>query len=320
MLISRYMLSMLSTSLLFASAGIVGGQDYPNKPIRMVANAAGGSGDITARLIAQGMSGPLGQAIIIDNRPSGQIQAEIVAKAPPDGYTLLVAGGSIITLPLLKKTSYDVLADFSPITLATREPAVLVVYPSVPAKSVKELIALAKAKPGELNYSSGQAGSSNHLAAELFKSMAGVNIVHVAYNGTPQLLGAAISGEVQLSFPSVPSAMASIKSGRLRALAVTSAQPTALAPGLPTVSGSGVPGYESASITALFAPAKTPELVIKRLNQEIVRFLKTAEPREQLFNIGSETVGSSPEQLTTAVKADMERLGKLIKDAGLKLD
>jgi len=248
------------------------------------------------------------------------MQAELVSKAPPNGYTLLVAGGSIVTLPLLTKTSYDLLKDFSPITLATREPSLVVVSPAVPAKTVKELVALAKAKPGELNYSSGRAGSSTHLSGELFKFMAGVNIVHIAYNGTPQLLGAAMSGEVQIAFPSAPSAAPHIKSGRLRALAVTSAEPSPLTPGLPTVAAAGLPGYESVSMTALFAPAKTPETVIKRLNQEIVRYIKTAEPKEQLFNIGSETVGSSPEQLTAAVKADMDRLGKVIKDAGLKLD
>jgi tripartite-type tricarboxylate transporter receptor subunit TctC len=316
----RYAIGTFLACLTALNSGLVFGQDFPSKPIRLVANAAGGSGDFAARLIAQGITGSLGQPVIIDNRPSGQIQAETVTKATPDGHTLLVAGGSIIILPLLQRTSYDPVKDFSPVTLATREPAVVAVFPALPAKSIKELIALARTKPGELNYSSGQAGSSNHLAAELFKSMAGVSITHIAYKGTGPLLSALMGGEVQLAFPSAPSAAPHIKSGRLRALAVPSSEPSALAPGLPTVAASGVPGYESVSMTAIFAPAKTPDAVIKRLIHEMVLYLRTAEAKEQLFNSGSETVASTPAELAAAVTADMDRLGKVIRDAGLKLD
>jgi len=310
---------MFSLGLMVLSGGVVCGQDYPHKPIRIITNAAGGGSDFIARLIAQGISGPLGQPVIVDNRSGGLIQSEIVSRAPPDGYTLLVAGGSILILPLLQKTPYDPMKDFSPITLATKEPAVLAVYPSVAAKSVKELIALAKGKPGELNYGSGGTGATNHLAAELFRAMAGVNIVHIAYKGSAPLLSALIGGEVQLAFPSAPSVAPHVKSGRLRALAVTSAEPSALAPGLPTVAASGVPGYESASLTLLFAPAKTPDAIINRLNQEMVRFLKTPEAKAQLLISGAETVGSSPQQLADTMKAEMDRMGKVIKDAGIKL-
>ena len=318
MVSTRHTASALFAGLLTAAATMVASQDYPNKPIRIITNQAGGGSDFIARLIGQGISGPLGQPVIIDNRAGGLIQSEIVSKAPPDGYTLLVAGGSILILPLMQKTPYDPVKDFSPITLATKEPAVLAVSPAVPVKSVKELIALAKARPGELNYGSGGTGATNHLAAELLKTMAGINIVHVAYKGSAPLLGALIAGEVQLAFPSAPSAAPHVKSGRLRALAVTTAEPSALAPGLPTVAASGVPGYESASLTLLFAPAKTPEAIIGRLNQEIVRLLKSREAKEQLFASGVESVGSSPHQLAATMKTEMDRMGKVIKEAGIK--
>ncbi|MBI3069132.1 MAG: tripartite tricarboxylate transporter substrate binding protein, partial [Betaproteobacteria bacterium] len=264
---------MFTLGMAVLGAGVASGQDYPNKPIRLVTAAPGGALDVAARLIARGLTGSLGQQVVVDNRGgSAVIAAEIVVKAPPDGYTLLFYASAVWLLPSLRDSvRYDPVRDFLPITLATRAPHILVVHPSVPVNSVKELIVLGKARPGELNYASGPTGSSIHRAAELFRAMAGVNIVRVPYKGSAQGLNDLIAGEVQLMFPTTASAMPHVKSDRLRALAVTSAEPSALAPGLPTVAASGVPGYEAVAMTGIWAPAKTPGAIIARLNQEIVR-------------------------------------------------
>ena len=319
MLILRVVVWMSSIGMVVAGVGAVSGQDYPNKPIRLVTTAAGSGSDVTSRVLAQGVSGPLGQPVIVDNRGTGVIPAGFASKAPPDGYTLLVNGNSLWTFPLLQKTLYDVVRDFSPITLIEMSVNVVVVNPSVPAKSVKGLIALAKARPGELNYGSTVAGSSSHLAAELFKYMAGVNIVHVPYKGMGPALTDLIGGRVQLVVGSATVMAPHLKSGSLTGLAVTSAAPSALFPELPTVAAT-VPGYESVGMTGVFAPAKTPEAVIKRLNQEMVRFLKTAEAKEKFFGLGAEAVGNLPPELAAAVKAETGRLDKLIKEIGIRAD
>jgi tripartite-type tricarboxylate transporter receptor subunit TctC len=299
---------------------VVSGQSYPNKPIRMVTSPIGGGGDFIARQVAQAISGPLGQPVIVENRPSGIILGEILSKAPADGYTLLVGSNSLWWGPLLQTTPYDVARDFSPITMTSRSPLLLVVHPSLPAKSVKELIALGKARAGELNYSTTAIGSSTHLAAELFKSMAGVNIVRISYAGGALPLNALLGGEVQMAFVSPPGGMPHVRSGRFRALAVTSAEPSILVPGVPTIASSGVPGYELIASDGILAPAGTPAAIISRLNQEIVRFLNMAETKERFFNAGVETAGNSPEQFAATMKADMTRLGKVIKDAGIKVE
>jgi len=295
------------------------GQGYPTKIIRIVTSAPGGGSDVLSRLIAPGLTESLGQQVIVDNR--GSIAPEIVAKAPPDGYTLLVSGSPLWVLPLLRaNTPWDAVKDFAPITLAVSSPSILVVHPSLPVKSVKELIALAKARPGELNYASGTPGATPHLAAELFKVMAGVNMVRVGYKGTgPGILGV-MSGQVELMFPNAGSAMPHVRSGRLRALAVCNAQPSALVPGLPTVAAAGLPGYETSSPQAVLAPAKTPVTLVNRLHQEIVRVLNRADVKERLFNSGGEAVGSSPERFAATIKSDIVRMGKLIKDAGIRVE
>ncbi len=242
MILPRFSVWMFSFGIMFLGAGFVSGQNYPTKPVRIVTSGIGGGNDFVSRLIAQGVSGPLGQQVIVDNRPSGVIPGDIVAKAPPDGYTVLIASGSLWILTLLQdNVPYDPVRDFAPISSIDRDSNVLVVIPSLPAKSVKELIALAKARPGELNYASTATGASGHLSAELFKAMAGVNIVRIPYKGNAQaftdLIGS--QAQVQLMFPSAGSVATHVKSDRLRALAVTAAQPSALFPGLPTVADGG---------------------------------------------------------------------------------
>jgi tripartite-type tricarboxylate transporter receptor subunit TctC len=306
-----------AAALLVAGMSLALGEDFPVRPIRILASEPGGSNDFVARPIAQGLTVSLNQNVVVENRP-GIIAAESVSKASADGYTLLAAGGSFVLGPLLRKTPYEVLRDFSPVTLAVTSPNILVVHPSSPIKSVSELIDAAKAKPGGLNYSSASSGSANHLGAELFKSMASVNIVRVPYKGAGPAISALIAGEVHVSFGSAGSAMPHIKSNRLKALAVTSAKPTALAPGLPTVASAGLPGYEAVVINGIHAPAKTPRAIINRLNQAIVRILNEPDVKERFFQSGSDVLGTTPEASLATIKSEIARMGKVIKDAGIR--
>ncbi len=294
-------------------------QDFPSKPIRMVVSGVAGSSNITARLIAPGLSDMMGQQVVVDGREGGVIVNDLVAKAQPDGYTLLLNGSAMWLLPYMRSNvPYDPVKDFAPVTLAVSAPNILVVHPTVAARTVKEFIALAKAKPGELNCATGNAGTSNHLAAELFKAMTGTNFVRIPYKGAAPAITDLLGGQVQLMFASASSVAAHIKSGKLRALAVSSMHQTPLAPGLPTIAASGVPGYESVAIFGVLAPAKTPVAIVRRLNQEIVRVLGMPDVRERFFNAGSEVVASTPEQFGTAIKYEMSRMGKVIKDAGIR--
>lgn len=299
-----------------AFAGTASGQDYPARPVRIVTTPAGGGNDLSARNIAQGIAPSLGQNVIVENRPT-KLVPETVARAKPDGYTLLLAGGSFSLTPFLEKTTYDPVRDFAPITIVDTSPTVLVVHPSLPVKSVRGLLVLARSKPAALNYASGGAGSANHLAMELFRFMAGIKVTHVPYKGSGPAILALMSGETQVMIPNVSATAAHVESGRLRALAVGSAQPTALAPGLPTIAASGVPGYEASSIHVVMAPAGTPARVIERLNREIVRFVGRPEVKEHLLKSGLEPVGSSPEELSAFMKADMARWESVIRDAGI---
>jgi tripartite-type tricarboxylate transporter receptor subunit TctC len=256
---------------------------------------------------------------VIDNRPSGLLPAEIVMRARPDGYTMLLSGVSLWIEPMMKKVPYDLWRDFVPITLAVGAPNILVVHPSLPVKSVQDLIALAKAKPGELNYGAAQLGTSVHMAAELFKYMAGVDIVRVSYKSAGAAVNALLAGEVQLMFATVASVLPHIKSGKARALAITTAQPSALAPGVPTVASAGLPGFEMGGAgNGLFAPANTPPALVKRLNSDIVRVLAKPDVKQKLFSQGIEAVGSSPEEFAAAIKADSARAAKIIKFAGME--
>jgi len=295
-------------------------QSYPVKPIRIVTAGVGGGNDWLSRVIAQGTAPTLGQPLIVDNRGGGVIPGEIVARAPPDGYTMLVMSGSLWIGQYLRKTPYDILRDFAPITLADRAPNVLVVHPSLPVKSVRELIAFAKAKPGLLNYSSAGTASSSHLSGELFKSLAGVNMVNIQYKSNSQELIDLLAGNVHLAFGTASAVIPYVKSGRLRALAVTSAERSPLAPGLPTIAASGLPGYESEALHAVFVPAKTPDAIVKRLNAEIVRVLKLPDTRQQFLALGVEAVGSTPEELAAVIRSEIARWSKVLKDAGIRAD
>jgi tripartite-type tricarboxylate transporter receptor subunit TctC len=311
---------LLAAALLMA--GVASAQSYPVKPIRVVTAEPGGGNDLAARTIGQTVAPRLGQPWVVDNRggAGGLIAFEIVARAPADGYTLLVYAGNLWTIPLLRKNVRYEVKDFAPITWAARSPSTIVVHPSVPVHSVQDLIALAKARPGQLSYGAGGVGASTHLAAELFKSMAKVDILFVPYKGNGPAINGLISGQVQMMFGTAGTVTPHIKSGRVRAIAVTSAEPSILAPGLPTVAASGLPGYESISIYGVYAPAGTPQAIIRQLNFAIVAVLNTPEMRERFLNVGMETVGSTPEQLAAAMKADEARLRKVINEAGIRGD
>ena len=305
---------VLSIGLIALGAAAAFAQSYPSKPVRIVTSPAGGGNDFPARLIARALSAPLGQQVIVDNRPTILI-ADIVAKAPPDGYTLLVTGSAHWIGPLVDKVTYDPIRDFAPITLIDRAPSVLVVHPSMPVKSVRQLIALAKARPGELNFSVGGPGTSNDVAAILFNSLAGVNIVRIPYKGTGPALAAVMSGEVHAMFGSAGGAAPHVTSGRLRPLAVGSAQPSPLAPGVPTLQASGLPGFLSEALHALFAPAGTPQAVIARLNQEVGRYLQSAEAKDIFLKAGIETSPGTPEELTAIMRSEVVRIDKVLKAA-----
>lgn len=294
-------------------------QSFPTKPIRIVTSDASGGSDIITRVIAQGISPALGQPVVVENRGGGVIAGETVAKAPPDGHTLLFYGGTLWLLPMMRSyVPYDAMRDFAPITWSLSTPSVLAVHPSLPARSVKELIAIARARPGQLDYGSPALGTSTHLAAELLKSMAGIQITRIPYKGGGAVLNDLVAGQVQMAFVVTTSITPHLQSGRLRALAVTSTSSVPQLPGVPTMADSGLPGYESLAITGMFAPAKTPEAVISRLNQEVVRVLQRPDIKERFLSLGAETVGSTPEQFAAKIKSEIAKWGKIIKEAGIR--
>jgi tripartite-type tricarboxylate transporter receptor subunit TctC len=307
---------------LFLATGPAQGQAYPTKPIRFVSmGLVGGGTDFAARLIAQELTRSLGQTVVVDNRAGEVVPADTVAKSPPDGYTILMNGSSLLFLPLMReKVPYDVVKSFAPITLAHQSPTVLVVHPQFPAKSVADLVALAKAKPGELDYGSAGTGSSTHLAAQLFKVMAGINVVHVPFKGSSASLTALMGNHVKYMFGTPGSVAPLVAGGRLRALAVTTLKPTALFPALPTVAASGLPGYEMVSTNGVLAPAGTPAAIINQLNREIVQILHKPHIKEAFFNVGSEVIGSTPEEFSRTIKSELAKWGKIIKEAAIKAD
>ncbi|MES2563350.1 MAG: tripartite tricarboxylate transporter substrate binding protein [Pseudomonadota bacterium] len=293
-------------------------QTYPTKPVRIVTVAPGSANDLVARLIAQELKGALSQPVIVDNR--GTIAAEIVAKAPPDGYTLLLYGSAVWISPFIYKNEpSSPLKELAPITLVASSPNVVVVHPSLPVKTPRELIALARKRPGELHYATGSLGAAPHLAAELFKALGRVDIVRVPYKGTGGSLIGLLSGEVEMMFPTAGSVTPHIKAGRLRALAVTSLKPTALAPGLPTLNET-LPGYESVSLNGMFAPARTPAAIVSLVNQEVGRVLTRPDVKEKLVNAGMDALTNSPDEFSALIKSEMAKWGKVIRDARISVD
>jgi len=295
---------------------------YPQKPIRLVAPfAPGGGTDILARLFGQKLSETLGQQIIVDNRggAGGTVGTDIAAKAPPDGYTLILVSASHAINPgLYQKLPYDSVNDFAPITQLATSPGILVVNPSLPVKSVKDLIALARAKPGQINYASAGSGTPPHLAGELFKVMAKIDMVHVPYKGNAPAFTDVIGGQVSLIFPTMPSAMPFIKSGRLRPIAVTSAKRAPAAPDIPTIAESGLPGYEATSWYGILAPAGTPQQIVARLHEALVSVISAPDMKDRLAAQGLDPLGNTPQQFAAVIKSEIVKWTKVVKASGAR--
>lgn len=320
--VSRLPVFVACALLSLTAAAQSGQQAYPNRAVRMVApSSAGGPVDVIARVVAQGMTEALGQQIVIDNRAgaAGLIGAELVAKAPPDGYTLLFGfSAPLAIVPNMNDaTPYDTLKDFAPISLVASAPYVLIVHPSVPAKTVKELVALARSRPGKLNYASGGTGTGIHLAGELFNLAAGVRVTHVPYKGAGPGMTALISGEVEMMFNGLSPVLPFMKTGKLRALAVGGEKRSALLPGLPTIAESGLKFHTSGWYVVL-APRATPQPIIAQLHAATVRALKSPEAKDRLNALAVEEIGSTPEELTNFLREEMAKWGKVVKAAGLK--
>jgi len=299
-------------------------QDYPTRVVRMISPfPAGGVNDTVARIIAEKMSRALGQQVIVENRPGagGNIGTDFVAKASPDGYTILSGGmGSLVMNPIIAKVPYDSVRDFAPVILVAESPNVLCVHPSLPVKSVKDLIALAKARPGELNYGSGGVGSNPHLSGALFVKMANVNIVHIPYRGSILATTDLLAGQVQLGFLPMPVSLAHIQNKKLRAIAVTGKLRSPSLKNVPTVAEQGLKGYEVSPWYGVLAPAGTPRPIISRLNSEIAQILRTDDVKENLAGYGAEPVGGSPEQYARTLREDIAKWRKVIVDAGIKVN
>ncbi len=297
---------------------------YPSRPIRLIVPyPPGGAVDPIARTIGQKLNEAWGQPVVVDNKPGAGtiIGTEIVAKAAPDGYTVILASSNHAVNPAMYgKLPYDPVKDFTPINLVSIIPLMLVVNPQVPVKSTKELIDYLKTKPGQLNFSSAGNGSTTHLAGELFKSMAGVDIVHVAYKGSGPSVAGVMAGETSVAFDSIFLQLPQVKAGKLRALAVTGTKRTSLAPELPTVSEAGLPGYEAYAWVGFLAPAGTPREIVQKWHQEITRILQLPEVRERQISQGVEPVGSTPEYFADFIKTEISKWGKVVKQAGIKLD
>ena len=304
-------------------AGRTMAQDYPAKPIRFIIPLApGGGGDILARSIAQKLNEKWGQPVIVDNRPGGGvIGTEVVAKAPADGYTILmIATNHTVNPSLIPKLPYDAIADFAPVTQLTASPNILVLHPSLPAASLKELIALARQRPGQLNYSSAGNGTAGHLAAELMKMMAKIDVVHVPYKAAPQALSDLVSGQIQLQFSNLMTALPHVKNGRLRGIAVTTIQRSPAIPELPTMDQAGLRGYRVDQTYGVVAPGRTPAPIVAKLNAEIVNILKSPEIGQRMSAEGAMLVGNTPQEYLEYLKAELQKWTKVVKEVGIRLD
>ena len=312
----------LAMAMLVVASGVAA-QTYPTKPIRLlVPSTPGGSVDTIARTVGPRLAERWSQQVIVDNRPGagGAIAGELVARAAPDGYTLLI--GTVASLAsnvsLQKRVPYDPAKDFSPVTLLATQNLMLLIHPSIPAKSVKELVALAKSKPGHLSFASAGTGAGGHLSGELFKMLAGIDMLHVPYKGVAPALVDVISGQVSMTFPSILSSLPHYRSNKLRGLAVTGAKRSAAVPELPTMQEAGLKGYESATWYGIVAPAQTPADVINTLNTELVAIIRQPEVRQRLSNEGADPVGSSAAEFGAHIRSEIEKWRKVIRAAGIE--
>ena len=320
------MTSRLLLAMLFG-IGIAGGaaaQPYPSKPVRFIVPfAPGGGTDILARLLSQSLMETLGQPVIVDNRPGagGVIGADIAAKSPADGYTIVLGSPGPLTInPNLQRVPYDAPRDFAPITLATLSPFVLVVHPSTPAGSVKELIALARSKPGQLNYGSAGTGSVSHFSSEQFKSLAGINITQIPYKGAGPAITDLLAGRLNFMFENLPTIIPHVRAGKIKLLAVGTRTRSKIVPEYPTVAEAGVPGYESSTAFGVLAPARTPAPIIARLNRDLANFLQSTGTREKMAAQGVEAVGGTPQEYAAYLKEELAKYGRIVKAAGIKAD
>jgi tripartite-type tricarboxylate transporter receptor subunit TctC len=298
-------------------------QPFPNKPIRiLVGFAPGGNTDVVSRVIAVRMQDLLGQPVLVENKPGagGVVATDFIAKAPPDGYTLLMSslGPHTVSPSLYKSVGFDPVNDLAPVSNVAVNSLLLMVNPSLPVKSVPDLIAHAKANPGKLNFGSSGVGATTHLSGEVFNSMAGVKLVHVAFKGGPPAITALLAGDLQLMFANLSDALPQVKSGKLRGLAVTAARRAAQVPDLPTVAESGLPGFDVAPWNGLVAPGKTPPEVIAKLSDTVQRIVREKPFRDKMFEIGSEPLGDTPEQFRATIANDIQRWAKIVKEAGIK--
>ena len=322
------MMKNIARIALFAACavgGVVGwAQSYPAKPVRIVIGfSAGSTTDLIGRVLATRMADGMGQPVVVDNRPGAgaNIAAEIVSKAPPDGYTVLLANAGIATgATAYVKLNFNALRDFTPVSQVSATPHILVTHPSLPPKSVKELVAFTRARPGELNFSSTGHGNSDHLAAELFSYMTGLKMVHVTYKGGPQALGDVISGQVAMYFAGVPVALPLVKAGRVRAMGVTGAKRARVLPEVPTIAEAGVAGYEHILWGMLVVPAATPKDVVARLNRETAKALEAADVRERYAGMGVEPAPSTPEQAAAYLRSETDKYAKVVKAIGLRIE
>jgi tripartite-type tricarboxylate transporter receptor subunit TctC len=303
-----------------ASVSAAQAQDkYPTRPVRIVTSTPGGGNDFLARIVAPSLGNSLGQQVIVDNRPS-RLVGGIAARSTPDGYTLVVGGSTMQYTPLMEKIDYNAITDFTPISLLERSPNVLVVNPSLKVNNVAELVTLARAKPGVMNYGTGASGASLHLAGELFMLATNTRFARVPYKATgPAVLGL-LTNEVQMVFATAGAVVPLLKDGKVKALGVTTAKPTPLVPGVPTVAQQGVPGFEVVTIGFMLAPARTPQPIVRLLNQHVVKLMQTPDVRDRLAGGGSEAASSSPEELGRIMREDDARMRKLFKQLGLSAD
>jgi tripartite-type tricarboxylate transporter receptor subunit TctC len=322
---TRALYGPMIVALTLLVSGDVLGQVYPTRPIHLVVPSSAGAGvtDIMARLVGRHLSAHIGQQIVIDNRPgaSGILGSEVVSRAAPDGYTLLIANVSLVVNPFLyPKMPYDPLTDFMPVTMVNSAPLLLVVHPSIAANSVTELIAYAKSHPGQLNYGSGGLGSTPYLAAELFKSLSGIDVLHVPYKGGAPALSDLVGGQLSFMIENMPGTMPYVMAGNLRAIAITSPQRSPLAPELPTMVEAGVPGYEMSGWNGIFAVKGTPPAIVERLYGEVAKILRAPEVRRELAALGAEPVGYTPDEFGAFLKTDMARWGRIIQEKGIRSD